>query len=60
MNHEEILTIYEAGPEAVINLINQLVARTAKLEEHVKSLEEGLNKNSRNSNKPPSMMLMQL
>ena len=54
MNREEILTIYEAGPEAVINLTNQLAARTAKLEEHVKSLEERLNKNSRNSNKPPS------
>lgn len=54
MEREEILTIYEAGPEAVINLINQLTARTAKLEERVKSLEERLNKNSHNSSKPPS------
>jgi len=28
MEREEILTIYEAGPEAVINLISQQTART--------------------------------
>jgi transposase len=54
MEREEILTIYEAGPEAVINLINQLTARTAELEESVKLLNEQLNKNSHNSSKPPS------
>ena len=54
MEREEILTIYEAGPEAVINLINQLTARTAELEESVKLLNERLNKNSHNSSKPPS------
>ncbi|MBE0524668.1 MAG: hypothetical protein IBX40_10100 [Methanosarcinales archaeon] len=54
MEREEILTIYEAGPEAVINLINQLTARTAELKESVKLLNERLNKNSHNSSKPPS------
>lgn len=54
MEREEILTIYEAGPEAVINLINQQTARIAELEERLKLLEERLNKNSRNSSKPPS------
>jgi len=54
MDREEILEIYEAGPEAVINLINQLTTRTAELEERVKSFEERLNKNSHNSSKPPS------
>lgn len=54
MEREEILAIYEAGPEAVINLIEQLLAIIAELEERVKSLEEQLNKNSRNSSKPPS------
>ena len=29
MERDEILTIYEAGPEAVINLINQQTARIA-------------------------------
>jgi len=54
MEREEILTIYEAGPEAVINLISQQTARITELEERVKSFEERLNKNSRNSSKPPS------
>jgi len=54
MEREEILTIYEAGPEAVIILINQLTSRIAELEERIKSLEERLNKNSSNSSKPPS------
>jgi transposase len=54
MEREEILTIYEAGPEAVIILINHLTSRIVELEERVKSLEERLNKNSSNSSKPPS------
>jgi transposase len=54
MEREEILTIYKNGAEAVINLIEQLTAINAELEERIKSLEERLNKNSRNSSKPPS------
>ena len=61
IEREDILAVYEAGPEAVINLVNSLcaiieqqAARIAELEERVKSLEEQLNKNSRNSSKPPS------
>ncbi len=54
MEREEILIIYEAGPEAIINLIEQQAAIIAELEERVKSLEERLNKNSHNSSKPPS------
>ncbi|MCD4840888.1 MAG: DUF6444 domain-containing protein, partial [Methanosarcinales archaeon] len=54
IDREEILIIYEAGPEAVINLIGQRTARIAELEERVKSFEERFNKNSRNSSKPPS------
>src|SRR5659263_403929 len=62
---EEILAVYEAGPEAVITLINRILAenqkiieqqatRISELEERVKSLEVTLNKNSTNSSKPPS------
>lgn len=54
MEREEIIAIYESGPEAVINLIEQQAATIAELEERVRSLEEQLNKNSRNSSKPPS------
>jgi hypothetical protein len=32
MEREEILTIYKNGPEAVINLIEQLTAINAELE----------------------------
>jgi len=54
MEREEILTICEAGPEAVINLIGQQTVRISELEESVKSFEERLNKNSRSSSKSPS------
>ncbi|MBT9142399.1 MAG: hypothetical protein DDT29_00793 [Dehalococcoidia bacterium] len=63
MNHEGILAVYEAGPEAVIKLRNTLSAtifeqseQIAALQERVKALEEQLNKNSRNSNKPPNQI----
>jgi transposase len=65
IKREEILAVYEAGPEAVITLIYTIIAenqkiieqqaiRISELEERVKYLEERLNKNSRNSSKPPS------
>jgi hypothetical protein len=60
MEREEILAVYEAGPEAVIILIEHLAAIIAKLEEHIKSLEERLNKNSHNSSKPLQLMFIQL
>ncbi|HHV25194.1 MAG TPA: IS66 family transposase, partial [Methanosarcina sp.] len=60
LTREEILVIYEAGPEAgpeaVIFTIQRLEAiieekaiRIAELEERVKVLESRLNQNSRNS-----------
>lgn len=65
ISREEILIVYEAGPEAVITLINTIIAenqkiidqqaiRISELEDRVKYLEERLNKNSQNSSKPPS------
>ena len=61
MEREDILSVYEAGPEAVIALVNNLctiieqqAAKITELEERIKSLEERLNKNSHNSSKPPS------
>jgi len=58
--HEAILVIYEAGPEAVISVIQRLetikkqAIQIAELEESVKVLESRLNQNSRNSSKPSS------
>lgn len=61
LTREEILVIYEAGPEAVISVIQRLetiieeqAIRIAELEERVRILESRLNQNSRNSSKPPS------
>jgi transposase len=61
MKREDILAVYEAGPEAVIELINTLMETILGLSEQntelrgrVKALEDQLNQNSRNSNKPPS------
>ena len=68
MTGEEIRTVYEQGPEAVIALIEQLflvirqqqgqIARQeeqiAQLQARVKELEDRLATNSRNSSKPPS------
>jgi len=47
MKREEIIKVYEAGPEAVVELAESLLER-------IKQLEDQINKNSRNSSKPPS------
>jgi hypothetical protein len=61
LTREEILVIYESGPDAVISVIQRLETiieeqsiRIAELEERVKVLESRLNQNSRNSSRPPS------
>ncbi|WP_242492619.1 DUF6444 domain-containing protein, partial [Methanolobus psychrotolerans] len=68
IEREEILAVYEAGPEAVVELVTRLLGiieqqniiieqqslKIAQLEERVKHLEEMLEKNSHNSSKPPS------
>jgi transposase len=60
-SREEILALYEEGPEAIIasiqtlcSIINKQAAKITELEERIKSLEDQINKNSRNSSKPPS------
>lgn len=65
MKREEILQVYEQGPDAVVDLVQGLIreftaiierqaAEIRELKERVKTLENQLNKNSRNSSKPPS------
>jgi len=51
---EEIREIYRQGEEAVVALIQQLIATNRALEARVQALEDQLAKNSRNSGKPPS------
>lgn len=65
MTREEILAVYNEGPEAVVALVQGLIAnferiyqqqalQIALLEARVKQLENQLNQNSKNSSKPPS------
>src|SRR5258706_7701155 len=61
MNRDEILSIYAAGPEAVVSLVEQLLATQAELGQQIQTLttrvqelETRLNKDSHNSHKPPS------
>ena len=54
MNREEILSVYNAGPEAVIKLVLSMSDQTEELKERIKVLEGILGQNSSNSGKPPS------
>lgn len=61
LSREEIRSVYDAGPEAVIALVEGLLRRQSALEEtnrqleaRVKALEDRLSKDSRTSGKPPS------
>ncbi len=61
MTHEEIRTVYDQGPEAVIALVEALYLLIAQqqeqitqLQDRVTALDDRLATNSRNSSKPPS------
>ena len=54
MKREDILAVYESGPEAVIVLVEGLLYQIEQLTERVTKLEAEVSKNSRNSSKPPS------
>jgi transposase len=54
MKREDIIKVYEAGPEAVVTLVQGLFDVIEKLQLRVEKLEEQINKNSHNSSKPPS------
>ncbi len=58
LSREEILAVYEQGPEAVVQFVQAIVAtlsdRIDELTERVAELEARLNMNSRNSSRPPS------
>lgn len=54
LSHEEIGAVYDEGKEAVISLVEGLLARLARVEARVVELEIQQKKDSRNSSKPPS------
>ena len=68
LSRDEILAVYDAGPEAVVDLVERLLARQTELEQQVQTLsaqvqtltarlqelETRLHKDSHNSHKPPS------
>jgi len=61
VTREEILAVYNKGPEAVVALVEgferiyqQQALQIITLEARVKQLEDRLNQNSKNSSKPPS------
>lgn len=54
MERESIEEVYEAGREAVIDLVEGLLARVDELSTEVAELRARLDQNSRNSSKPPS------
>jgi transposase len=54
LTREQILTLYKAGPEAIVSLIEYLQDRQTDIYRRLHDLEGQLQKNSRNSHKPPS------
>jgi len=51
---EQILKACKEDPASIVTLVTNLLATVQKLEARVKQLEDQVNKNSRNSGKPPS------
>src|SRR5579859_5936837 len=63
LSREEILAVYETGPEAVVAVVEGLQAQQAELMAQVQTLtvrmqalEARLNQDSHNSHKPPPAM----
>ena len=58
MKREDILAVYEAGPEAVVAMVEQLLTahqgQVAELTARIERLEARLKQDSHNSHKPPS------
>jgi len=51
---EEALAIYRAGPDVVVKVLCEFSRRVDELQEDVQKLKDQIDKNSGNSNKPPS------
>lgn len=53
-SHKDIRAAYRQGEEAVVALLDTLIATVQQLASRVQELEDQVAKNSRNSSKPPS------
>ena len=54
LSREQILNLWHADPEAAVELILYLFKKNEEFEDRIKTLENQISKNSRNSSKPPS------
>jgi len=54
LTREDILRIYEAGPDAVVQLVESLLAMITQLRLRIEAVESQQAKDSHNSHKPPS------
>ena len=54
MTREDIIAVYQQGPEAVVTRVTTLLERIERGEARVKTLEDRLSQDSHNSHKPPS------
>ena len=54
MKRKDIIKVYNAGPEAVIKLVERQGEDILELKKRIKALEDRLSQNSTNSSKPPS------
>jgi len=52
--HDEVHAAYQQGEEAVVQLIDYLAWDLQTLQDQLQALQDQLNKNSKNSSKPPS------
>jgi len=53
LTREQVLALYKAGPEAILSLIEYLQETNQQLHERLQEIGRQLQKNSRNSHKPP-------
>ena len=54
LSNDQILTLYNEGPDGIIALIQELFNQNQELRQRIEHLESIINKNSSNSSKPPS------
>ncbi|MEA3281575.1 MAG: DUF6444 domain-containing protein, partial [Euryarchaeota archaeon] len=52
--HDEIHAAYQQGEEAIIQLCDYLSWELQTMQDQLQALQDQLNKNSKNSSKPPS------